>query len=65
MTLTRTNALVAAGIAFVNSVFPFLVLVGVLDWTPETIAAAYLVVSNLLTTIGLIFASSPTTNVPE
>jgi len=64
MQLTRTNAIVAAVIATVNSIFPFLVLIGVLDWTPDQVAGAYLVVSNAATTVGLIFASSPVTNTP-
>lgn len=65
MTVTRTNALIAAAIATINSIFPFLVLIGVLDWTPDQVAGAYLVVSNLGTFVGLLFASSPVTNTPD
>ncbi len=63
MTLTRTNALIAAGIALVNSIVPFLQLIGVFHLTPDALAALYLVVSNFGTVLGLIFASSPATNV--
>ena len=65
MTVTRTNALIAAGIAVVNSLFPFLVLIGALSWDADQIAGAYLVISNLGTFIGLLFASSPVTNTPD
>ena len=64
MTLTRNNALVAAIIATVNSVFPFLVLVGVLDWSADTIAAAMLVVTNTVTMGGLMFSGTPASNTP-
>lgn len=59
---SRLNALVAAGIALVNSIIPFLILVGALTWTPDTVAAAYLIVSNVGTFIGLCFAQSSATN---
>lgn len=62
MTGTRLNQIVAAGIAFVNSIFPLLVLTGAVDWTPDTLAAVYLVVSNFFTLLGLILAQSPATN---
>ena len=64
MTLTRTNALIAAGVALVNSIVPFLILTGALHWTADTVAAFYLIVSNFGTVVGLIFASSPITNTP-
>ena len=65
MQLTRTNALIAAGLAIVNSLLPFLVLIGALDWTPDEVAACYLVVSNVGTFVGLLFASTTSTNVPN
>ena len=49
MTLTRTNALIAAALAIVNSLLPFLVLIDVLHWNADQIAGAYLVVSNVAT----------------
>lgn len=52
----KSNAIAAGVIATIQSVLPFLVLVGVLDWTSDTIAACMLVVTNLVTTGGLIFA---------
>lgn len=65
MQLTRTNALIAAGIAVVNSLLPFLVLIGVLTWTSDQMAGAYLVVSNVGTFIGLLFASTSSTNTTD
>jgi hypothetical protein len=64
VTLTRTNALIAAAITLVNSIFPFLQLIGVLHLTSDGMAALYLVVSNAGTVIGLVFASTPATNTP-
>jgi len=64
MTLTKANAIGAAVIALANSVFPFLVLIGVLHWDGDDVAAAMLVVTNLVTLGGLIFASTPVTNTP-
>lgn len=46
----------AAIIATLNSIFPFLVLVGAIHWSADTISACVLVVSNLLTTAGLAWA---------
>ena len=54
--MKNRDGIAAAVIATVNSVFPFLVLVGVLDWTPDTIAGAMLVVTNVVTLGGLLFA---------
>ena len=62
MTGTRVNQLVAAGIAFVNSVVPVLVLTGAVSLTTDAVAAIYLAVSNFGTVVGLIFAQSDTTN---
>lgn len=64
MTITRTNALIAAGIALVNSIIPFFVIIGVLHLASDGLAALYLVVSNSATMLGLVFASTPVTNVP-
>jgi len=64
MTLTRTNAIVAALIALVNSIIPFLQIVGVFHLTPDGLAALYLVVSNAGTLFGLILASTAATNTP-
>ena len=63
--MTRTNALIAALIALVNSIIPFLQIIGVLSLTSDGLAALYLVVSNFGTVLGLVFASSPITNTPE
>lgn len=62
MTGTKLNQVIAAGIALVNSVIPFLILVGALHWTADTVAAAYLIVSNVGTFVGLLFAQSGATN---
>ena len=48
-TATRSEQLRAAIIAFAQSLLPFLVLVGVITWTSDVIAACMLVVSNSLT----------------
>lgn len=64
MTVTRTNALIAAAIALVNSIIPFLLLIGAFSLTEKALAALYLVISNFATFIGLLFASTPATNVP-
>lgn len=62
MSGTRVNQLVAAGIAFVNSIIPVLVLTGAVSLTSDAVAAIYLAVSNFFTIVGLIFAESPATN---
>lgn len=64
MTLTRPNALIAAGIALVNAIIPFLVLISVLSWDGEQVASAMGIVSLAGTFIGLLFASTPATNTP-
>ena len=63
MSGSRLNALIAGLMAIVNSVFPFLILIGVLHWTADEIAACVLVISNVLTFVGLLFAQSDATNV--
>ena len=65
MTVTRTNALIAALIALINSIIPFLQIIGVLSLTSDGLAALYLIVSNFGTVLGLVFASTPATNTPE
>lgn len=65
MTLTKPNAIIAAVIALVNSIIPFLQIIGVLDLTPDGLAALYLVVSNAGTVVGLLFASTDVTNTPD
>jgi len=62
VTGTRLNAIIAATIVLVNSVIPALQLLGAFHLTSDALAAVYLVVSNLGTLIGLIFAQSPATN---
>lgn len=58
----RLNQINAAVIALIQSLFPALVLLGVIDWSSDTIAAVMLVVTNTVTLIGLFFALSKTTN---
>lgn len=65
MVVTRVNAIIAAVIALVNSIIPFLVLINVLHLGNDAIAALYLIISNAATLFGLIFASTPATNVPD
>lgn len=52
-TPTNSEQLRAAVIAFVQSLLPFLVLVGIISWTSDTIAACMLVVTNA-TTLGFL-----------
>lgn len=59
---TTLNAVVAGGISTVNSIIPFLILVGVLHWTADAVAAAYLVVSNIGTFVGLMIALAKASN---
>lgn len=65
MTVTRVNVIIAAIMAVVNSVFPALILLNVIHWTSDQTAAVVLVISNTLTLIGLLFASTPVTNTPN
>lgn len=64
MSVTKANAISAAIISLVGSTLPFLVLVGALDWGADTISAAVLVVTQVVTLGGLIFASTPASNTP-
>lgn len=59
--MTTQNTIAAGVIATLQSIFPFLVLVGALHWSSDTIAAAMLVVTNVVTTGGLLFAQKTTT----
>jgi uncharacterized membrane protein YphA (DoxX/SURF4 family) len=54
MTKESYDAVAAAVIALVQSVFPVLILTGALHWTDDTIAAVMLVVTNLVTLFGLV-----------
>ena len=53
-TPSSSEQLRAAIIAFVQSLLPFFVLVGVIDWTSETIAACMLAVTNATTVFFLL-----------
>lgn len=59
MTATRSEQLRAAFIAIAQSALPFLVLVGAVDWTSDTIAAAMLVVTNVTTFAFLLLPNKP------
>lgn len=54
MQSTRSEQLRATIIAVVQSLLPFLVLIGVVDWTADTIAACMLVVTNVVTMVFLL-----------
>lgn len=57
---TRSEQIRAAIIALAQSLFPALVLLGVIDWTSDTIAAVMLVVTNLVTMFFLLLPNKPT-----
>jgi high-affinity K+ transport system ATPase subunit B len=63
MTGSRLNQLNAAIFALVQSLFPALVLLDVVDWSTDEQAIIMLVVTNAITLVGLIFAQSEATNV--
>lgn len=63
MQLTRVNALIAGVMAIVNSLFPALILLNVIHWSTDQVAGVVLVISNTLTFVGLLFASTTATNV--
>lgn len=65
MTGTKLNKILGGVIALANAVIPFLVLVGVVDWTGEQVAGAMAVVVAATTLVGYIFAQSPATNTPD
>jgi len=57
--VNQLNALV---FALVQSLFPALILLGVIDWTSDEQAVVMLVVTNVLNIVGFVFAQSPATN---
>lgn len=59
MGTTHSEQLRAAFIAVIQSLLPFLVLVGVIHWTSDTIAACMLVVTNVVTTLFLLLPNKP------
>ena len=56
--MAKSEQIRAAIIAVVQSVFPALVLLNVIDWTSDTIAAVMLVVTNVVIPLFLV-ASKP------
>lgn len=62
MSGTRINQLNALVFALVQSLFPALILLGVIDWTSDEQAIVMLVVTNVLNLVGFFFAQSPSTN---
>ena len=63
MSGTKLNRVIAAGIALVNAIIPFLVLIGAVSLSPEGVAGAMGIVSLAGTFVGLLFAQSDATNV--
>jgi len=59
---SRVNQLNALVFALVQSLFPALILLGVIDWTSDEQAVVMLVVTNVLNIVGFVFAQSPATN---
>ncbi len=64
MSGSRINQLNALVFALVQSLFPALILLGVVDWTSDQQAIVMLVVTNVLNLVGFVFAQSPATNTP-
>lgn len=62
MSGSRVNQLNALVFALVQSLFPALILLGVIDWTSDEQAVVMLVVTNVLNIVGFVFAQSPATN---
>lgn len=62
MTGANLNKLNALIFALVQSLFPALILLGVIDWTSDEQAVVMLVVTNVLNLVGFVFAQSPKTN---
>ena len=62
--MAKSAQIRAAIIAVVQSVFPALVLLNVIDWTSDTIAAVMLVVTNVVTLTFLLLPNAPTPEVP-
>ena len=55
--MTTQDKIAAGVIATLGSLFPFLVVLHVLTWTGDTVAACMLVVNNAVALGGLIFQS--------
>lgn len=55
--MTTQDKIAAAVIAFVGNLIPFLVVLHVLMWTGDTVAACMLVVNSAVTLGGLLFQS--------
>jgi len=62
MSGTRINQLNALVFALIQSLFPVLILLGVIDWTSDEQAVVMLVVTNVLNIVGFVFAESPATD---
>lgn len=60
--MNRSEQLRAAIIAVVQSLLPALVLLNVIDWTSDTIAAVMLVVTNITTLAFLLLPNAPATD---
>ena len=60
MTGANLNKLNALIFALVQSLFPALILLGVIDWTSDDQAVVMLVVTNVLNLVGYFFAESNT-----
>jgi hypothetical protein len=54
VTKAKYDAIAAAVIALIQSIFPVLILTGAVDWTSDTIAAVMLVVTNTVTLLGVM-----------
>lgn len=57
---TRSEQIRAAIIALANAVLPFLVLVGAITWSAETISAFMLVVTTTITLFFLLLPNAKT-----
>lgn len=60
MNATKSEQVRAGIIALIQSILPALVLLGVVDWTSDTIAAVMLVVTNAVTLTFLLLPTAPT-----
>ena len=58
MTATKSEQIRAAIIAVIQSLLPALVLLHVIDWTSDTIAAVMLVVTNTVTLFFLLLPNA-------
>lgn len=64
MTGSKLNKLNALVFALIQSLFPVLILLGVIDWSSDDQAVVMLVVTNVLNLVGFAFAQSSSTNTP-